>query len=110
MVGAPNATFYYEYYSKETANDAMKKIWKTAESLGYGNYFVPQDGGSITDDHIYVHSFRQIPCVDIIHYDTSTNTGFVSTWHTLDDTLEHIDKSTLKAVGQTVMTVIYNEK
>ena len=110
MVGAPNATFYYEYYSKETANDAMKKIWKTAESLGYGNYFVPQDGGSITDDHIYVHSFRQIPCVDIIHYDTSTNTGFVPTWHTLDDTLEHIDKSTLKAVGQTVMTVIYNEK
>ena len=35
--------------------------------------------------------------------------GFVPQWHTLDDTLENIDKGTLKAVGQTLLWVIYNE-
>ena len=110
MVGGKNATFYYEAFSKQTANNAMKKIWKMADHLGYSNYFIKEDGGQITDDHIYVNQYRQIPCVDIIHYDTQTNTGFNPTWHTLEDNLENIDKATLQAVGQTVMGVIYNEK
>ena len=81
-----------------------------ADHLGYSNYFIKEDGGQITDDHIYVNQYRQIPCVDIIHYDTQSNTGFNPTWHTLEDNLENIDKATLQAVGQTVMGVIYNEK
>lgn len=32
------------------------------------------------------------------------------TWHTIHDNMDHIDKNTLKAVGQTVLEVIYNEK
>lgn len=110
MVGGKNATFYYEGYSQRTANSVMKKIWKAAESIGYGNVFIKESGGEITDDHIYVHRFRQIPSVDIIHYDSNTNTGFNPTWHTVDDNMENIDKNTLQAVGQTVMHVIYNEK
>jgi len=31
-------------------------------------------------------------------------------WHTVNDDMEHIGKSTLKAVGQTVANVIYHEK
>ena len=31
-------------------------------------------------------------------------------WHTIHDNMDHIDKNTLKAVGQTVLEVIYNEK
>lgn len=110
MVGGKNATFYYEAFSKQTANNAMKKIWKMADHLGYSNYFIKEDGGQVTDDHVYVNQYRQISCVDIIHYDTQSNTGFNPTWHTLDDSLENIDKATLQAVGQTVMGVIYNEK
>lgn len=110
MVGGKNAKFYYEGYSQRTANSVMKKIWKTAETIGYGNFFIKENGGEITDDHIYVNRFRQFPCVDIIHYDMSTGTGFNPTWHTINDNLENIDKATLKAVGQTVMQVIYNEK
>lgn len=110
MVGAKDATFYYERFSARTANSPMKKIWKMAEQLGYGRYFIKQEGGEVTDDHVYVNQFRQIPCVDIIHYDVQGDTGFNPTWHTTDDTIEHIDKATLQAVGQTVMGVIYNEK
>ena len=35
---------------------------------------------------------------------------FYKHWHTHEDKLEHIDKNTLKAVGQTVMHVVYNEQ
>ena len=110
MVGAKDATFYYEGFSVRTANNAMKKIWDMAGELGYGRYFIKQEGGEVTDDHVYVNQFRRIPCVDIIHYDPQGNTGFNPTWHTMDDTIEHIDKATLQAVGQTVMGVIYNER
>ena len=110
MVGAKGAAFYYEGFSARTANNVMKKIWDTAERLGYGQYFIKQEGGEVTDDHVYVNRFRGIPCVDIIHYDIQGNTGFNPTWHTTDDTIENIDKATLQAVGQTVMEVIYNEK
>ena len=110
MVGGKNATFYYEAFSLLTAIIAMKIIWILADHLGYSIYFIMVVGGQGTDDHVYVNQYRQIPCVDIIHYDTQSNTGFNPTWHTLDDSLENIDKATLQAVGQTVMGVIYNEK
>ena len=92
------------------AGIVMKKIWNAAHELGYSNMFIKEKGGEITDDHIYVNRYRQIPCVDIIHYDTNSYTGFNPTWHTIDDTMENIDRATLQAVGQTVLQVIYNEK
>lgn len=110
MVGAKDATFFYEGYSSRTAHNAMTKIWDMAEKLGYGRYFVKDGGGEVTDDHVYVNQYRQIPCVDIIHYDMQGSTGFNPTWHTRADDMEHIDKATLQAVGQTVMGVIYNER
>ena len=110
MVGGKNATFYYEGYTKRTANSVMKKIWDIAHESGYAKYFVKRDGGEVIDDHVYVNRFRQIPCVDIIHYDPTSNSGFNHTWHTVNDNMDNIDKASLKAVGQTVMNVIYNEK
>lgn len=109
MVGGKNATFYYEGYTRRTANKTMKKIWDTAHQLGYNSYFIKDNGGEVTDDHVYVNRLRQIPCVDIIDFNPNSDTGFNHTWHTLQDNLENIDRATLQAVGQTVMTVIYNE-
>ena len=60
--------------------------------------------------HMYVYNLRQIPCVDIINYDPNCDTGFGDFWHTIDDTMDIIDKGTLNAVGQTLLEVIYNEK
>ena len=110
MVGGKNATFCYEGFSARTAGTQMKKIWDIAHESGYGKYFLKHDGGEVVDDHVYVNRFRQIPCVDIIQYDARSGVGFNPTWHTVNDDINHIDKATLKAVGQTVMNVIYNEK
>jgi hypothetical protein len=51
-----------------------------------------------------VNVIAGIPCVDIIHYDTRTATGFASWWHTRQDDMRNISKSTLQAVGEVVMS------
>jgi hypothetical protein len=110
MVGAPGAQFYKEHFSVQYAGRIVNKVWDTARALGYGSYFVPQRGIGVTDDHVEVFKHRKIPCIDIIQYDSHSNTGFGSYWHTMDDTMENISRETLKAVGQTVLHVLYNEK
>jgi hypothetical protein len=51
----------------------------------------------------------QIPTIDIINRPIDTQTGFVAHWHTPEDTLDKIDRNTLRAVGQLLLAVIYRE-
>jgi hypothetical protein len=108
MVGGQGANFQWDYYSNKYAPEALQKIWEKAASLGYNNYFKPAQGSAITDDHLYVNRIAGIPCIDIIDFDPESKTGFVPYWHTLDDTMKNIDKNTLKAVGETLMYVLYD--
>jgi glutaminyl-peptide cyclotransferase len=109
MVGGANAIFPKEKNSVEYASAATDKVWKAADDLGYGNYFSPQVKMFVgVDDHIYVNK-AGIPCIDIIEYNQATG-GFGDYHHTHKDNMDIIDKSTLKAVGQTLLEVIYNEK
>ena len=108
MVGGKDAIFAREKASLQYASNVVDKVWKKAQSLGYGRYFSDREGGYIIDDHVYVNRMG-IPSIDIIQYDSTTESGFNPQWHTVDDTMEYIDKETLKAVGQTVLAVIYNE-
>lgn len=111
MVGAKDATFYHDYFSKKYARNVIEKVWSTARQLGYGKFFISKDGGIITDDHIPVNQNMRIPSIDILDYKISDNhNDFFPHWHTVNDTMENIDKETLKAVGQTVLEVIYKEK
>lgn len=108
MVGAKGAQFAKEMYSIQYAPWLVERVWNEAATLGYGNYFINSDGGYVLDDHIYVN-VAGVPTIDIIQYSPETVSGFYEHWHTVNDTMEGIDKNTLKAVGQTVLSVIYNE-
>lgn len=110
MVGAPNATFYKEDFSMYYAAGIVEKVWSTAATLGFSNYFRDEKTGAITDDHVYINKIAGIPSIDIIQYrNEGQNSGFGHYWHTVNDTMENIDKNTLFAVGTTVMHVVYNE-
>ena len=85
-----------------------KKVWKAAKKAGYGKTFMDGNGGFVTDDHLFINRLARIKTIDIIPYNQEGD--FTPTWHTVNDNMEHIDKNTLKAVGQTVLEVIYNEK
>lgn len=111
MVGGKGATFYKEGFSEEYASAIVDKVWDKAHAAGYGNYFPKQRGGYVTDDHLPINRIARIPCIDIIPMMTDSElSSFGDTWHTVNDNMEHIDRSTLKAVGQTLLEVIYNEE
>ena len=110
IVGAPNSRFHKELYSMHFAPNIVHKVWQWASKIGYAAYFPNEEGGGITDDHLYVNSTAGIPCIDIINYDPESPNGFGAHHHTIKDNMDWIDAATLKAVGQTVLTVIYNEK
>ncbi len=109
MVGAKGATFRQEGYSMQIAPSVVKNVWNTASQLGFSQYFVnePMEGG-ITDDHVPVIQNAKIPMIDIIDLKRTENT-FFDGHHTHDDDISVIDKNTLKAVGQTVLQVLYQE-
>lgn len=106
MVGAKGARFSREYFSKQYASAVLDEVWRVAALSGYSDYFVNSDGGAITDDHVFVNK-AGIPTIDIIHMDTSSSTGFFPEWHTTHDTLDTIDPASLKAVGQTLLNLIF---
>jgi len=106
MIGDPNAVFPMEYYSSYYAEGYQQLIWRAAERLGYEKLFSKQLGYPIVDDHYYINYIAGIPCVDIIHYDIRNNTGFPAWWHTRDDDMQHISKTTLQAVGEVVMSLL----
>lgn len=110
MVGAKDAVFYKEYTSMRYAARYVEMVWEKARSLGYGKYFINGEGGAITDDHQYVISGRNIPCLDIINYDPETERGFAGHWHTHRDDMSVIDRNTLHAVGHTVLDIVYGQQ
>ena len=110
MVGATGATFLMEGYSMQYAPDIADRVWKTANRIGYSNWFLFDRGATITDDHYYINKILNIPTIDIIHLVQNSNNAFYHTWHTTGDDFSTIDKNTLKAVGQTLLTVIYEER
>ena len=109
MVGGENARFRYESTSAYYASDILKKVWDMAHKIGYSDYFIFKSSPQIMDDHYYVNTLMAIPTIDIIEFDPSTKTNFNEHWHTHADNMNNVNRKTLKAVGQTVLNVIYSE-
>lgn len=108
MVGAKGAQFPLEGYSYQMAKKITDKVWSSASKIGYGQYFIAKKLPAITDDHFYVNTQANIPMVDILHYDP-VNGYFGDFHHSTKDNMSIIYKPTLKAVGETILYVIYSE-
>ncbi|MBR1889568.1 MAG: M28 family peptidase [Alloprevotella sp.] len=107
MVGGNGTQFLYEYFSRTYAQSVLARTWAAASTAGVGAYFPQKDGLMLTDDHLPLNRIAHIPTIDIIGTRTD---GFCPTWHTTDDTPENISPALLKAVGQTLLQLLYEEK
>lgn len=109
MVGGQGAKIYQEHFSLRYAASIVDKVWSAARHAGFSSVFANEVGGGVTDDHVPVNE-AGIPTVDIIpFYPDCRQSSFGPTWHTINDDMEHLDINTLKAVGQTLIQVIYSE-
>lgn len=108
MVGAGDAIFMKERISIHYAEQYVNYVWNKAIDLGYSDLFINKTGGVITDDHLYINRIAKIPCIDIIDYDDNRG-GFNPSWHTHKDNINLIDSNTLKAVGDVMLSVIYEQ-
>jgi len=109
MVGGEKARFRKEGISSYYSSNIIEKVWNMAHQSGYSDYFIYKSSPQIMDDHYYVNTLAGIPTIDIIEFDPSTQTNFNKHWHTHADNMSNINRQTLKAVGQTVLNVIYSE-
>ena len=105
LIGAKNATYSKEEYSARMAGSIQKKVWELAAAMGKGNIFINAPVGPITDDHYYVNTIADIPCIDII--ETKPSGHFSDYHHTHSDNITAIDKNNLAAVIQVVTAVAY---
>lgn len=110
MVGAQDAVFPKELYSKGFAPGLVNEVWSIASMKGYGNYFIDEKGGAVLDDHYVVQQYTGIPVINIIHHTSEDGqyAQFGNHWHTHRDSLDIIDTKTLQAVGEVLTELIYN--
>ena len=92
-----------------TTPTVVNRGWSAARQAGYSDYFPNDDSGYITDDHLFVNRLARIPMIDIVPYHPIGDHSFGPTWHTLQDSPDNIAPATLKAVGQTLLQLIFTE-
>lgn len=110
MCGAKDARFYREAISMRYAPAVVGRIWKTGAALGHGERFVQETKYFVgTDDHLPINERLRIPTADIIEYNAGTG-AFHASWHTHDDDMDVIDRTTLGIVGSTVLEVVWQER
>lgn len=109
MVGARGAQFPMEGISTQFAGDIQQKVWQAASNAGYSSFFPYVAAPDITDDHVAVNKITGIKTIDVINLTPDPEKPFAPHWHTHADNMDIIDKATLKAVGQTLLQVIYEQ-
>ena len=110
MVGGKDARFPKDGVSMEFAAATLNKVWQVAQNIGNGNYFVNDAAPSFVDDHFFVNKLAKIPMIDIINLPANNGSKLFPTHHhTHDDNMTVIDRRTLRAVGQTLLAVVYGE-
>lgn len=99
MIGDFDLNIYPE---KQSSPRLTQEIWGVAHSLGYQEYFLPNEKYSITDDHV---PFLEagIPAIDIIDIEYIF-------WHTSYDTADRVSPTSLGVIGSTLQLWIAQQK
>ena len=98
MIGDKDLRIPYEMNSFQQAPEVVSRVWQTAADLGYGNVFVQESGGLITDDHIPLLNagMRVIDVIDLVY----------SAHHTPQDTMDKISARSLATVGDVATALV----
>jgi len=79
----------------------MALVWKTAQDLGYGKYFL--GSGFATDDDHMPFLRKGVAAIDLIDFDYGSNNAY---WHTEQDTTDKLSAHSFQVVGSVVTAVL----
>jgi len=79
----------------------LKLVWKTAQDLGYGKYFL-NSGFATEDDHLPFLR-KGVTALDLIDFDYGPNNEY---WHTEKDTMDKLSAHSLDVVGNVLVAVL----
>jgi glutaminyl-peptide cyclotransferase len=98
MIGDKDLRIPYEMNSFQQVPEVVSRVWQTAADLGYGNVFVQESGGLITDDHIPLLNagLRIIDVIDLTY----------PPHHTPQDTMDKISPQSLGIVGDVATALV----
>lgn len=109
MVGAKDATFAKETFSSYFCKELQDKVWEIGSELGYESYF-PENNTveQLINDHYFINNLTKSKSPTLLLTDyRSEKESYFPQWHLKTDDLNHIDKSTLKVIGQTLVELLY---
>lgn len=98
MIGDKDLRIPYEMNSFQQAPEVVSRVWQTAADLGYGDVFVQESGGLVTDDHIPLLN-AGIPVIDVIDLTYAPH-------HTPYDTMDKISAKSLALVGDVATALV----
>jgi glutaminyl-peptide cyclotransferase len=98
MIGDKDLRIPYEMNSFQQAPDVVARVWQTAADLGYGNIFVQESGGLITDDHMPLLN-AGLKVIDVIDLTYAPH-------HTPQDTMDKISPQSLGVVGDVATALV----
>jgi glutaminyl-peptide cyclotransferase len=98
MIGDKDLRIPYEMNSFQQAPEVVSRVWQAAADLGYGDIFVQESGGLITDDHIPLLN-AGIPVIDVIDLTYPPH-------HTPQDTMDKISAQSLAKVGDVATALV----
>jgi glutaminyl-peptide cyclotransferase len=104
MIADRDLQLYYEVNSFEQAPEVVARVWRTAQELGYGQYFIQQPKHRVEDDHIPLlrKGLRVIDVIDFDYGPDSTRTYH----HTPEDTIDKISAGSLQVVGDVATKLV----
>ena len=100
MIGDKDLSIQRERYSVAAAPDIVARVWAVARRLGC-KQFKDDLGPAVFDDHIWFNR-SGIPMIDVIDFDYPF-------WHTMEDTVDKCSKDSLKAVGDVLYALAYED-
>lgn len=104
MIGDADLNIMREGHSVANAPEVVARVWKTAADMGYSKYFLPTDGGAITDDHLPLQK-AGLRVIDVIDIDYRSPHQ-VSYHHTTLDTMDKLSERSLQVVGDVALKLV----
>lgn len=98
MIGDRSLQIFQEQNSLDFAPEVVARVWRSAEALGYSQFFIQQPKYPIRDDHIPLQA-AGLRAIDVIDIDFPYH-------HTLEDTEDKVSVESMQIVGNVAMSLI----